>query len=181
MVVIAAEVDGPSPSQQCEIRHRLVAPHGPAAEGRDGHPDEARDHLPHVMMVYAERCQPIGWFAFQDDVRALSKGGEHRTPFDAVEIDDNSPLARVVVPPPKTPFGIRHVIDKGFIRPTDMASRRFHEHHIRPEVGEQLASEGGILAGQFHNADAGQRTVQARHSNHTLGLQRTTLVGVKTE
>ena len=180
MVVVAAVPHRPAPGHQREVGSGVLGPWPFLTEGRHGHPDQRGRGGHDAVPVDAAGDQVPRLLGLQDDVGPGHEPMQQLDSHRGVEVEHDTVLRSVMVPPPEAPLGTRSVVQKGADGAGGVPSRRFDQRDLGTEVRQQLARPGRMLAGQLHHLETVERaaSLPRRGGHGRLGERRRPIRGL---
>ena len=179
MVVVAAVPHRAAPGHQREVGGGVLGPWPLLTERRHGHPDQGgrggHDGLP----VDAAGGQVPRLLGLEDDVAPGHEPMQQLDSHRGVEVEHDTVLRGVMVPPPQAALGAGLVVHKGADGAGGVPARRFDQRDLGAEVRQQLARPGRMLAGQLHHLETAERAraLLRRGLHGRLGERRHPVTG----
>ena len=175
VVVVAAAPDRTAAGQDGEVGGRFARARIVSTERGNRHPDQLGPLAPQARVVETEGRQPPGVVALEHDVGPTDQPPQPVAHRPHREVERHSALRGLVVPPPQAALGPRLVAGERPVASGRRALGRLDQDDVGAQLGQQLAGEGGPLAGQLHDPDAFEGQVLGVNARSSARSQHTFL------
>ena len=157
VLVVSARGHLPARGHLQQVGGAVVTPRPGLAERRERAVDQRRVDRPERLVAQPQRAQAPRRERLQHHVGARREPPQNGLALRPLYVQRHAPLGRVVVPEVEAAFPVRHVVQERPDRAGGMAARRLDLHHVRAEVGHQLAAELPLLVRKLDHPKPVQR------------------------